>query len=250
MLLFPRLIKPAALRVFETVKDLPLGELGSADCTVSDDATFAETGGQRVRSDWLQRIRTSVCTIAKRYDFPNDSSERNRAAFDATCAVWLLRESGIKPGEAYRLEVWSYLTLEVLPDVAAWRFPDRSAARFLGGVRNVFQRLWIRAFLLEDQDDSRSLFGLLKELREDTFVQITERPGATANPEVARRIAEAWLRAAGRLGSGAMEGTHRKVMKELTQQGAVISFDALAAAGGLDSYLDSLYLEFSRPPSA
>ena len=90
-------------------------------------------------------------------------------------AVWLYRESGIPPGEAFRNEVWSYLTIEVLPDIAAWRYLGRAEERFLGGVRNTFQRLWLRGFLLDDPTDRTLLLRYLKELKEDSFVHLPRR---------------------------------------------------------------------------
>ena len=63
--------------------------------------------------------------------------------------------------QAARPEVWAFLTIIVLPDLAVARFPADSAGRlsqerFLRGRRNVFarayQRAWIFGDLLEDPD--------------------------------------------------------------------------------------------------
>jgi hypothetical protein len=243
MLLYPRLRRISALEKFEIIRELPINALGARDCELSDDATFAQTGGRRVTSRDLRRLRDFVEEIANRNGFPGAVTDKERAVFDAYCAVWLKRESGIPLGEAFRGGVWSYLTLEVLPDIAAWRFPGRAPGRFVGGARNTFQRLWLRAFLLDDSTDRTLLLTYMKELKEDSFVQIVERPGSSANPEVATRIAAAWVRAAKHFGPGPMEEIHRKVMKEITQQGAVISFDSMRRAD-LDGYLDSVFLEF------
>lgn len=245
MLLYPRLHKTAALIRLEAICEISIDELRVRDCELSDGATFAQTGGRRATVRDLQRLRNFIQEIATRNGFPHDVSEKERANFDAYCAVWLKRESGIPLGEAFRAEVWSYLAIEVLRDIAAWRFPGRAPERFLGGVRNAFQRLWLRAFLLDDPSDRTALLNYMRRLREDTFVQIVERPGASANPLVASRIAAAWTRASERIGIGRMESVHRMVMKEMTQEGVVISFDSMRTSD-LDKYLDSLFDEFGQ----
>lgn len=247
MLLFPRLSKLAAERRFEEIRRLSIADLHIDNVRITDEATFAQTGGQRVTAAQLKRIRQSVLKIAKRFGFPTAGAEKGKAEFDAVCAVWLRKEAGIETGEGLRDGVWAYLTIELMPDVAAWRFPQRNQRRFLGGVRNTFQRLWRRAFLLDHAGDTRTLREYLSTLQEDSFVQLIERPGSSANPYVASRIAAAWVRASRWPDCGPMEDVHRKVMKELTQLGAVICLDYLPEQQ-LDALLDRLYRELSAVP--
>lgn len=242
MILFPRLSKLEAERRFGEIEHLSVADLFVSDVRVSDEATFAQTGGTRITREELKRIRQSVIKIAERFGFPEAGNEKTRAEFDATCAVWLRKQANIESGEGFRDEVWAYLTIELLPDIAAWRFPNRNARRFLGGVRNAFQRLWRRAFLLDHAEDAKKLRDYLKSLQEDSFVQLIERPGSSANPYIASRVAAAWVRASEVPELGPMEETHRKVMKELTQVGAVICLDYLPECE-LDSLLDKLYFE-------
>lgn len=247
MVLFPRLSKLVAERRFEEIRSLPISDLHVVDVVMTDDATFAQTGGQRVTPTQLTKIRQSVLKIAQRFGFPKEGTEKGKAEFDAICAVWLRKQAGIEVGEGLRDGVWAYLTIEVLPDVAAWRFPQRNARRFLGGVRNTFQRLWRRAFLLDHAGDTRTLRECLTSLQEDSFVQLIERPGSSANPYIASRIAAAWIRASKNPAYGPMEDLHRKVMKELTQIGAVISLDYLPELE-LDTLFDKLYRDLSTAP--
>lgn len=243
MILFPRLGKLDAERRFEEIQYLSVADLLISDVRIADEATFAQTGGTRITREELKRIRQSVIKIAERFGFPAAGTEKTRAEFDAICAVWLRKQANIEIGEGFRDGVWAYLTIELLPDVAAWRFPNRNARRFIGGVRNAFQRLWRRAFLLDHADDAKTLRNYLRSLQEDSFVQLIERPGSSANPYIASRVAASWVRASEVPEFGPMENTHRKVMKELTQVGAVICLDYLPESE-LDSLLDKLYSEF------
>jgi len=77
----------------------------------------------------------------------------------------------LNPIDGFSKDVWSYLTLRVLPDFALWRWPDNAEERFLGGAeRSCFQRLWQRAYILGP--------NLAGDLQEDEAVNIFERPEA------------------------------------------------------------------------
>lgn len=243
--LFPRFTKAAAEMRFEEIKERTIEELRATDTSVADNAFFTQTGGYRISAAELKAFRTSILEIAKEFGWPNQGDEKSKAIFDAHCAVWLLDSSPIYSGEAFRDTVWSYLTIELLPDIAAWRFPGRNIRRFIGGVRNTFQRLWLRAFLLQKIGTRDELLDHLMKLQEDTFLQLIERPGASANPHVSSRIAAAWVRASCLEKSNPMEKIHRLVMKEVTQIGAVINLDSLESTQ-LDQIFDDLYLEFAQ----
>ena len=206
MILFPRLSKLDAERRLDQLSGLSIKELRIAKFEISDQATFAQTGGRRMSEAELAKIWQSVTEIAKRFGFPEPATEKKKAEFDAICAVWLRHQANIAIGEGFRDGVWAFLTMELLPDVAAWRFPNRNSRRFLGGMRNTFQRLWRRAFLLDFEEDAKTLRQYLTQLQEDSFVQLVERPGSSANPYVASRIAAAWIKASKRKDCGPMEG--------------------------------------------
>ena len=88
--------------------------------------------------------------------------------------------------DAFQSEVWSYITIRVLPDLALWRWPDNAPERYFGNPeRNAFQRLWHRSFILGPE--------LGSELQEDEAISIFERMealGSNKNVAVplARRI--------------------------------------------------------------
>ena len=88
--------------------------------------------------------------------------------------------------DTFQSEVWSYITIRVLPDLALWRWPDNAPERYFGNPeRNAFQRLWHRSFILGPE--------LGSELQEDEAIKIFERMealGSNKNVAVplARRI--------------------------------------------------------------
>ena len=79
----------------------------------------------------------------------------------------------MSPIDGFSREVWSYLTLRLLPDLALWRWNvNKTDERFLGGAeRSCFQRLWLRSYVLGGD--------LASQLFEDEAVNIFERPEAT-----------------------------------------------------------------------
>lgn len=88
--------------------------------------------------------------------------------------------------DTFQSEVWSYITIRVLPDLALWRWPDNAPERYFGNPeRNAFQRLWHRCFILGPE--------LGSELQEDEAISLFERMealGSNKNVAVplARRI--------------------------------------------------------------
>lgn len=133
----------------------------------------------------------------------------DHARFDREAAVWLATNNLISVGEALRDDFWSFLGVVAAPDVVQWRF-GRSRERYLGGVRNTFQRLWLRARTLDRGPNRDNRWQLLYALSEDALVQISERPSIGADPFLARSLAEAWVRAAERFGTSRMEAIMRR----------------------------------------
>ena len=152
--------------------------------------------GPRQPANKLKYVAEGVRTVAEQCGYPaplkgRHSSDQARR-FDQIASVLLLDRLELAPADAGEEGVWSFLSLVVLPDVAFWRWPnvkERSDyERLLGRPRNVFRRLWWRAFCL-GSDASAQLF-------EDEAVAIMERPTIGGDPRVARAVAGRQLRAA------------------------------------------------------
>jgi hypothetical protein len=85
--------------------------------------------------------------------------------------------------DTFQSEVWSYITIRVLPDLALWRWPENAPERYFGNPeRNAFQRLWHRSFILGPE--------LGSELQEDEAISIFERMEALgSNKDIAVPLA-------------------------------------------------------------
>ncbi|MEW8495552.1 MAG: DUF6339 family protein [Candidatus Thiodiazotropha taylori] len=222
--LFPRLYSPMAESCFKEIEDLDLELLAKRANVMHPMAAAGETGGIPVSTDRLQKIRDEIVILAHSVGYP----ERvNLADFDVACARYLYEKAGIPVVEAYRDEVWSFLAIVLLPDISIWRFEKRSKQRLLGGVRNTFQRLWLRGHLIANGDHLHEKdWRLLRELTEDAFVAIIERPRLSASPLLAREIAEGWRRSSKTFGKN-METVHRIAVRNLMATKAVISLEGM-----------------------
>ncbi|WP_018295833.1 DUF6339 family protein [Corynebacterium lubricantis] len=136
----------------------------------------------------LQNLRNGIIDIASGYGFPVRKSIKSSTMsdFDVELGNFLLAELYITPAEAGVEEVWSFLSLVLVPDVVAWRFPNKSKnpefERWIGRPRNVLRKAWWRAYVLGP--------ALNTKIGEDEGVNIMERPTFGMNPLLARIIVE------------------------------------------------------------
>ena len=201
---------------------------------------FAATGGSRVRPDQLAALRDRIVRIGRSNGFGDDGVRDTQAAFDAEVAASLAEDPLFQSGEALRDDVWTFVGASLTPDVVHWRF-GTARERYLGGIRNTFQRLWMRGCALDRGAGHGERWELLGELTEDALVQITERPSLGGDSVVARAIGEAWLRASRHHGRTAMEPIMRRaalrvrIWNEIRSLGDLSSADL---AGVLDDAFD------------
>ena len=209
---------------------------------------FQASGGDRLPDEELKVARAAILAIAEKSGFPGHppSSTRNLAyaRFEAAVAEWFAGWAALdveRPGvtaETTRRDWWSYLTLVALPDVACWRWVSETQGnllkheRFLGGGRNTFQRIHRRVLCLDRGTDHPDRFGLIRELKEDDFSAILERPSLSSSPRIARMIAEELLMMRARLseagwGLGQQQSVYRQAIKALCAYGIVTAFDLL-----------------------
>ncbi|WP_193212973.1 DUF6339 family protein [Luteolibacter marinus] len=192
--------------------------------------SFASSGGT-VNRESAFRIAASLRNIASQYGFPSESDTQQRGAFDRDASIALAQMEELLSGEALRDDVWACLTTVMAPDVVAWRFPSPSPERFHGGVRNAFQRLWVRGVTLDRGEGNERRWELLGCLKEDAMVQIFERPAIAANAPLARAIAEAWLLVKGRFSKGLRELIFRTAIKMIRLRNEIVDLSALEEDG-------------------
>lgn len=192
--LYPRLLGEQAKPLFEEYKHLPVAELTSRMGVAHDSAVYVATGGDRVSPAQLKELRAGVVDLAKDAGFPDDSDRVRNADFDLRLAALLHAEMGMVPAEAASRDVWAFLALVLLPDVAFWRYPQPPKDRVLGTdlTRHVFGRLWWRAQLVRSSDDPEP-YSALKILGEAAFDQIYARRAALGgSPHMVRAILRVW----------------------------------------------------------
>jgi hypothetical protein len=236
ILLFPRLSVRAARELLQQIKGRSAADLSGLATPDSADALYPATGGTRIRTQALEEIRERLVACARAFGFP-DSRGGQSVKFDPEAASILFQHLPICPGEASRDDVWSFLSICLLPDLTTWRFPDQNDRRFLGGIRNTFQRLWWRAAMLR-ADDTPDPWALVR-LPEDALVGLMERPGISSNRAVTRAIASAIERLAGSLPTALREDGWRDAYKRIRQRIPLVNLDALTPAE-LAAQLDAL----------
>ncbi|WP_198392398.1 hypothetical protein [Brevibacterium yomogidense] len=139
-------------------------------------------------------------------------------AFDLRVGRILFNESQGSEGEFGSAQVWDFLTLIVLPDLALERFPPSGrggVARLTGGNRrHVFQRLWRRWNVFgEDIVEAQ-------ELTEDDYVALLERRLTGQNRALATKtVAE--IRRTSRTGQSRRDFT-RVFMRQLVQMSGLV----------------------------
>ena len=223
LLLFPRLPGAVARSWLERLRGLSAPDLRESAAAECADAIYPATGGVRAKSSVLTGVRDELLKAAETLGFPGKHAGEVR--FDWVAAPILLRSLHMHAGEACRNDVWTFIATRLLPDLTAWRFPKQNAERYLGGSRNAFQRLWWRAYLLEDSV-ARDPWHLIK-LPEDALVGLMERPGISSNPTVSRAIAAAIQQFAASLPSPLREDGWRLVYRRIRQRALIANLDAL-----------------------
>jgi hypothetical protein len=140
--------------------------------------------------------------------------------FDTALAQALHAETDLVPAEAAARQIWAFMALVVLPDVAVWRFPRPPEDRVLATdiTRHVFGRLWWRAELLRDNDRVDAPYHLLDVFPERNFDQILARRKAIGgSPELIRALAKEWPK--NWTGPNETDAL-REVLKHLMRRGA------------------------------
>ena len=195
VILLPRLPGPAADNLIEHfLADGPANWTGFDPDALPEAVRFAATGGSRVGSRDLVTLRKTVVETAQANGLGTSGSGASRARFDAALGASFAEMPLLSSGEALRDDFWAFIGVALAPDVVHWRFGAAWAReRYLGGVRNTFQRLWLpimSAWALDRGDQHPRRWQLLEELTEDALVQITERPSIGADPVLSRAIAD------------------------------------------------------------
>lgn len=191
---------------------------------VKASVTFAASGGGRASDADLDEIHKKLLALAIAHGFPADKGS-TKSEFDKAAAILLFEDQIVPLPEALRDDVWAFLATVLLADVVNWRW-GASPDRYRGGVRNAFQRLWMRADAFR-RPGTLNPWELVQSLTEDANLQILERPGVSASRDVTRVIGETWLEMSRLKPQVPLEAVTRTVMTWLTAAEQVRPLHAL-----------------------
>lgn len=243
-LLLPRLSKPGVANILAGHNSgaPPALDPATALASYSDLISFAASGGTRSPETSYQ-VAEGLRRIAEQCGYPRLLS---RAKFDRESAVYLAGHPALQSGEALRNDVWAFMATVAAPDLVGWRFGDPHKARFEGGVRNAFQRLWLRGKALDRGPDHAERWRLVLSMPEDAAVQIVERPSLGGRPHVALALGEGWLRMVQSAALGDHEQLMRTATKILRLQNEIV--DLMYLSG--DQLTDAVDAAFAKARSA
>ena len=178
--------------------------------------SFSASGGNVLQPEDFSNLKKQIVEVAENLGFPDDrGNNKQRAAFDQAVAIILTETPLITFPEVLRDDFWSFVATALMPEIVQWRFDSPPEERFYGGIRNTFQRLWMRANILDRGAEHEDRWGLLRELTEDALVQITERPSIGGESRLARTIAEVWVKTSNQAPDKNMEKIMREAIVDL-----------------------------------
>lgn len=191
-LVYPLLPRAVASRRYAEINNHEISdwEASGLGPSVSHELQrWSKFGGMRASELQIQGLRMAVLEslqLTDRIGKPLSLSERN--SFDSQLGLALFTELKLNTALAGVVDLWSFLSLIVFPDLIWTRFPNPSSERALGTPRNVLRRVWNR----------ERVFGSLlrsgtKPLGEDELVGLLERSRLSRNNELMRTLAVAIL---------------------------------------------------------
>lgn len=208
-------------------RKLSVQQLSALAVTSHRQQEWHPTIPTRVTEPELQRLRDDVVGMATENGYPVLQPRGRHIPFDQMLAVHLYDRMGIVPAEAAAGGIWSFLAFVLLPDIAAWRFPDRHHDRFIGADlmigssnRHVFGRLWARVYVLGAEASSG--------LGEDNVVNLFERPTFGGDPRLARAIGETLISTIATSRVIQSQELMRDAMKRLRRLAVLVSFGSLS----------------------
>ncbi|WP_445989459.1 hypothetical protein ACSVCE_13615 [Chromobacterium haemolyticum] len=234
VILFPLLPHHISLQLANTARSAPIRSLADAAVPEHPACEYTPTGGIRATVAALNKLRSDLLHLATTAGYPNPPNQQQAAIFDAEAALVLAQQMLMAPAEAAKGGVWEFLSCVLLPDIVRWRFGGTGGAatpleRFLSGRRNVFQRLWWRAFHLSSRvANAPPLHELLRTLGEDELVQLMERPSLAGIEGLSVSIASGFLSASQSHSSLTRRQLIREAQKRFLRLSSFVSFESIS----------------------
>jgi hypothetical protein len=216
----PRLSRHGARELFRRMDEIVHLDWRARRLAAERWTTPGQLGARAATDDELDALATLLHDAAAPAGL-GDTPGRRR--FDIQAAILLSDPGRVPVTEGLRDDVWAWIAVVLCPGLVESRF-SRVEERFQGGVRNTFQRLWMRGSALrEPLGGQERLVGM----SEDAHVQVFERPGLSASVRTARLIAEQWLDRLDAGGSAGLEAVTRRAMVALGVTNQIVALDAL-----------------------
>lgn len=226
---YPRLRDAEAQQLLSRLRSMsPAGARELIQLT-TDSVLYYPMAPSRIGTNELTQIRESVLKIATEFGFPLQpvTKPQDGPGFEQLLASQFMKIAPMLPSEAADTEVWNFITLRVLPDVAIWRYPfddegdsEPRSERLIGRRRGIFRQAWWRGHFLGSD--------ACLHLTEDDFVQLVDRTGLVGHPTLGRAVVAAHLARAGNGEYRRREGI-REATKLLRRELGRTAFDSLAA---------------------
>lgn len=230
---FPRLSAAQAKVAISALRDRSQEQLRLGSRVLPDQTTerFAATGMQRVSASELKSLQEELRRRMEEAGYPDGGLEA-RANVDRAIARALV-ELDLPVGEMLRPDVWTWMSVHLLPDYLVWRWakPDGTIteARVIGSIhRNALGRLWLRGVVFDRGSASGDRWGLVERIPEDAALAILERTTVSADHRLARAVAQAWIDVG--LTGTAADNLLRRTMVRFRVQVALIEALALEEA--------------------
>jgi hypothetical protein len=239
VILLPRLSAAAVEQLLASHR--PTSSLADVLDNLPDTITYGAVGGSRLEPAALRDLRDGLEAVARGAGYPSTDTIAARSAFDAACARHLAQLPVLQSGEAHRSDVWAFMAACLLQPVTIWRY-GMAPERHHGGVRNTFQRLWMRGTALDRGEGHIARWGLVEGLTEDAFVAIIERPAVAADRRLALALAEGWLAASSRYGQAAMQPVMRSAIIRIRMRNEIYALADLTPEK-LKFTVDAVFVE-------
>lgn len=150
------------------------------------EQTWSPVGG-RVAPKRVRELIETVSTTAKEYGYPQPASNDARISFDREAAKVIRGQLDLSWAEAGNRDLWSFLSLVVLPHVTMWRFGPGNKERWIATdlTRHTWARLWWQAVVFAGHEH------VLAALSESDLNQLLERRSIGGDPRLVREMARA-----------------------------------------------------------
>lgn len=203
--------------------------------------------GVQITDKELDDIYAELLSVAKNLGYPK--SRDKKIDSDGPWAEILHKRMGITRNEASKAGIWNALSCHYMPNLVAWRWedPNKPAETPSGHwitqekrERHAFARLWWRAELLKDPEDTKNPYHLLHELGEAEMSELMERPELASYPRICRAISKHHIEKTKKKSN---RNAYRNGLKNLRLRASILDLDVLESAGKADAFAIKCYDE-------